>query len=149
MIANRHAARERLAAAAEQRRDGALQLLGRVRRLLDDLSPAGIAMNINGSGDARLPDLIEQWDVLRDELAVLAEGHPDAQVREDARALSTETTNTLNRLGGVLYDQKTHSGMGREMYDAAVEHHAKARELLDRLSSTIRGTNAGCRSSSG
>lgn len=120
------------------RRANAGGVLGRIRVLLLDMSPDIIALNMNGRGDQAMPGLTLRWEDLREELAVFSESDGDPAVMDASRKLIVAVGNTLNRLGGVLYDQKTHSAMGPEMLEAAREHYGEARELVDELSALAR-----------
>lgn len=137
-MSNKNAVDGRKAAEQGDRRARGGSVLGRIRLLLLDASPEIIAVNINGVGDAAMPDVLNRWRGLRDELAVFAEGDSEQAVRDAAWQLTVAVENTFNRLGGVLFDEKVHTGSGPDMLAAARENYAEARSLVDRLGNLIR-----------
>lgn len=131
---NRHASLEREAVARAQRREHAGRVLGRIKVVLLDLEPTRVAVNINNQSVALLPEVNERWNVLRDGLAVFAATDGSPEITEAASALTVEVSNLLNRLGLIIYEQQHPSGLGgKDLYESAKEHYAKARELTDEL----------------
>ncbi len=134
---NKNAADLRRAAERADRRARGGSVIGRIRLLLLDASPDVLVVNINGVGDAAMPDVLKRWYSLREELATFAEGD-SVDVRAAARELTVVIENMLNRLGGVLFDQKMHTGSGPELLRASREHYADARALVDKLGDLVR-----------
>lgn len=89
----------------ERWRETGADVLAKVREFMTDVHPQRVMMPIRKGIEQEVAGRLQvKWEAVREPIARLAVGHPSAQARELADAVSVGMHNVFNRLTWILHD---------------------------------------------
>jgi hypothetical protein len=102
--------------------------------LLTDAHPDRVAINLDREAVVeQIAELKERGTLVRREVAVLAAGHPDPDIRAVAKMMQVGIFNTLSSVGWLVSDMLQSRDFQQARQDAVVRH-----DLVTRLAEQIR-----------